>query len=415
MESALPGLLVVIGRHLFQEYTIEQLSYAFRRVGSVAGMGVLGAVTTCGDIRALVLPLFLFYLWGKSSSRHDAGRRAFFFFLGATWILPEAIVTFYEALSLRIPLAIALYIGGCFLLSLPFGALWSKQPLRRGVAVPMIIATLTLPPLGVLSVVNPLVSAGFVFPGAGMWGVGGVVVVASVLAMHKRAIVLMAPILAVTVFTHPGAVEKKGGRFLVDHDTHFSMETGEVRPDAEFARAFVVEREAKNVRERVVLLPESIGGQVTETSAFLWDRVRRRIGAKALVIGGERGFSTHWENGLYLIDGGGAAKKLYTQRIPVPVTMWKPWKGEFSYPLNVSSTGTFDLYGRRIGALICYESLLAFPVLQMFWQSEKKIEEVAVIGNLWWAKRTHLARIIEQYAEAWGRAFGVRVVVSLNG
>lgn len=414
METAIPGLLIVAGKLLFQEYTAAQVSSVIGRVCRVAGMAALGAVTTCGDIRALCLSLVLFYFWGQSKSRTDAGKRAFYFFLGATWILPEGIVTFFEGVSLRLPMALFIWVTACFFLSIPFGALFRHKGWQRALAVPVIFVSLTIPPLGFFCVVHPLIAAGVVFPGLGWWGVAGSIGVAAALSYHKRAWAIIPPIVATALFAAPPST------ITINHspqkieaiNTSFPFETGELRPRAEWERANKIARSTLSGKSSIALLPESIGGQITGAGGRLWEGVRQQIGARALIIGGERSFATHRENALFLIEAGANAPlPVYTQRIPVPFSMWKPWAGAQSYPMSLSRKGTFLLDGRQIGALICYEALLALPIFSTI---SERPEQLVVAGNLWWAKRTHLHQIVEAFSQSWARLFGVPVVVSLN-
>ena len=411
METAIPGLLIVAGKFLFQEYTAAQVSSVIGRICRVAGMAALGAVTTCGDIRALCLSLVLFYFWGQSQSRFEAGRKAFYFFLGATWILPEGIVTFFEGVSLRLPMALLIWITACFFLSVPFGALFRHQGWQRAFAVPLIFVSLTIPPLGVFCVVPPLIAAGVVFPGLGWWGVAGSIGVAAALSSHKRAWAIIPPIVATALFAKPISTPTQSHK-IEAINTSFAFETGDVRPTAEWQRAKEVAQHPLQKERFVALLPESIGGQITGAGWRLWDGVRQKIGARALIIGGERGFATHRENALFLVEARASAPlPVYTQRVPVPFSMWKPWAGAQSYPMSLSRKGTFLLDGTPIGALICYEALLSAPVLSTM---SEHPEQLVVAGNLWWAKRTHLHQIVEAFSQSWARLFGVPVVISLN-
>jgi hypothetical protein len=411
METAIPGLLIVAGKLLFQEYTAAQVSFVIGRVCRVAGMAALGAVTTCGDIRALCLSLVLFYFWGQSKSRTDAGKRAFYFFLGATWILPEGIVTFFDGVSLRLPMALFIWVTACFFLSIPFGALFRHKGWQRALAVPAIFLSLTIPPLGFFCVVHPLIAAGVVFPGLGWWGVAGSIGVAAALSYHQRAWAIIPPIVATALFAKPPLLPNYSEKIEAIY-TSFAFETGDVRPTAEWQRANKISRYPLRQERTIALLPESIGGQITGAGGRLWEGVRQRLGARALIIGGERSFATHRENALFLIEAGANAPlPVYTQRIPVPFSMWKPWAGAQSYPMSLSRKGTFLLEGRQIGALICYEALLALPI---FSTMSERPEQLVVAGNLWWAKRTHLHQIVEAFSQSWARLFGVPVVVSLN-
>jgi apolipoprotein N-acyltransferase len=101
----------------------------------------------------------------------------------------------------------------------------------------------------------------------------------------------------------------------------------------------------------------------------------------------------------------------FTQRIPVPLAMWKPWGGKNRVPLNLFGETTIQLAGERAAILICYEQLLPWSYLSGLW-NEPTI--IVGISNAYWTKSTAIPRYQSAALRAWGRLFGKRVVSATN-
>jgi apolipoprotein N-acyltransferase len=68
------------------------------------------------------------------------------------------------------------------------------------------------------------------------------------------------------------------------------------------------------------------------------------------------------------------------------------------------------LEGKNIAVFICYEQFLVFPVLHSLLYKPS-----ALIGmsNMWWSRKD-LSIIQRGIMQAWGRLFGIPVVLSTN-
>jgi hypothetical protein len=97
---------------------------------------------------------------------------------------------------------------------------------------------------------------------------------------------------------------------------------------------------------------------------------------------------------------------VYRQRQPVPLTMWRPWSSDGARAVW-DSAPTFELDGRRVAPLICYEQFLVWPVLQSLWH---RPDVLLAIGNAWWAHHTSLPAIQTAAVTAWARLFGYRLL-----
>jgi hypothetical protein len=83
---------------------------------------------------------------------------------------------------------------------------------------------------------------------------------------------------------------------------------------------------------------------------------------------------------------GKGARIIYRERMPVPVSMWRPWaSGGASAQFFGHPTGRFA--GRSIAPLICYEQLIVWPILQSMLFGP---DVIVATGNGWWTGDTNI-------------------------
>jgi hypothetical protein len=160
----------------------------------------------------------------------------------------------------------------------------------------------------------------------------------------------------------------------------------------------------------VVVFPESAAGRWNEDARALWEPLRRTLGSRSVLLGGEVLLPDgRYDNVIVRLDGHGDAV-VYRERQPVPLTMWRPWAAEGARAAW-DSAPTFELAGRRVAPLICYEQFLVWPVLQSMWQ---RPEVLLAIGNGWWAAGTSIPALQRAAATAWAALFGTDLVSATN-
>ncbi len=149
----------------------------------------------------------------------------------------------------------------------------------------------------------------------------------------------------------------------------------------------------------------------------LRENLRERLRAKEQTVL----LGAHWPNAqgnkIYVngmveigTSDGKPEGKLITQRVPLPLSMWRPWSddGAAAFWFGPSST---KIAGKKIGHLICYEQILVWPVLMTFADSP---EIVIAPSNLWWAKQTCIPAIQRATVQAWAKLFAVEVITVTN-
>ena len=164
---------------------------------------------------------------------------------------------------------------------------------------------------------------------------------------------------------------------------------------------------------RVVVLPESALAFWTPTVERLW---RSDLGGTSVtVIAGAAIVGNEGYDNVMIAVSSEAATVLYRERMPVPVSMWQPWRGWFGEHGGANAhffgNPVVELDGERLAPLICYEQLVVWPVLQSALQSPSII---VAVGNGWWTKGTSIVAIQQASAEAWARLFAIPLVSAFN-
>ena len=101
---------------------------------------------------------------------------------------------------------------------------------------------------------------------------------------------------------------------------------------------------------------------------------------------------------------------IFDQRIPIPVTMWKILGGT-GVRLNLEGPGTLLIGEDRAAIFICYEQLLAWPMIMSF---QEHPDIMVGIANDYWAKGTYFPQIQQANMQAWGRLFNLPILTAVN-
>jgi apolipoprotein N-acyltransferase len=162
-----------------------------------------------------------------------------------------------------------------------------------------------------------------------------------------------------------------------------------------------------------VVLPESALGFWTPTVERLWTKAL--AGQPLTVIAGASVVNDDgYDNVLVAISGDGGSV-LYRERMPVPGSMWQPWRSWFGQSggarADFFANPVAELDGRKIAPLICYELLVVWPILQSM-RSDPDV--IVAVGNGWWTSGTSIVAIQRASVTAWARLFGKPLTISYN-
>ncbi|WEX91429.1 conjugal transfer protein TraB (plasmid) [Sinorhizobium garamanticum] len=369
------------------------------------------AGTTGWSGHVLLLPVALAFpvLWSRARTRSGAALVSAGYFLAASRSLPQGVATFYAS-DLWPGLLLWLCASASFVAV--HAVLWTKGLGVRPLHYLLAAALTALPPFGITGWAHPVTTAGVLFPGWGWWGL--LATTAGLMGLVTR----MWPAVAIALtgfwlwsaadWTDPNLPEGWQGV-----DLQMGSSLGR---DASIQRhrdliATVKDRAPRGVE--TVALPESALGIWTPTVERLWVKALQRTDI-SVVAGAVRVDAEGYDNVLIAVSAGGG-RILYRERMPVPGSMWQPWRSLFGtsgrarahfFANPVAAAGD-----RRIAPLICYEQLVVWPVLQSMLHDP---DLIVAVGNGWWTKGTSIIAIQRASAVAWAKLFAKPLVLSFN-
>ncbi|MQX77799.1 conjugal transfer protein TraB [Sinorhizobium medicae] len=381
--------------------------------------GVLVALSICAGCigwsgHVLLLPVAVAFplLWSLARRRLQAAAVSAAYFFAASRGLPQGVANFYGQ-DIWPGLLLWLVASSAFV-AVHF-VLWTdrkgwQKPLRY-VAACIAIA---IPPFGILGWAHPITAAGVLFSGWGWWGLAATAVGLTVMTTQYRpaAVIVMASfwLWSAAEWTTPilpaswmGVDLQMGGS--LGRDTGFQRQQELI----DVARAQSV--------GTTIVLPESALGFWTPTVARFWQK--GLTGTDITVIAGAALLdASGYDNVLVQISAKGH-EVLYRERMPVPGSMWQPWRGWIGHSNDYESGARAHFFANpvvevgsaKVAPLICYEQLLVWPVLQSAFH---RPDAIVAVGNGWWTAGTSIIDIQQASSEAWARLFNLPLVISFN-
>ena len=202
-------------------------------------------------------------------------------------------------------------------------ALWvPKSRKLRALGVIGALFLTAFPPIGIVGWASPLTAAGVFFPG---WRVGGLVstvVVIEILALCDwRRLLLGTGVIVAWAVLLRGPAPTIAGWEGVNTCGGKTDETNAMRKMIELPRLM------RFTSARVTVYPETVAGLWMPGEDEWWARelngVRQTVlvGAEVLEPDG------HYANAVIEVNQVGS-RVVYRQRMPVPLTMWRPWASD---------------------------------------------------------------------------------------
>ncbi|SCB39289.1 Carbon-nitrogen hydrolase [Rhizobium lusitanum] len=331
------------------------------------------------------------------------------YFLAASHGLPQGVATFYSS-DLWPGLLLWLCASVGFIIV--HTVLWTKRTGVRPCHYLLAAALMAIPPFGITGWAHPITAAGVLFPGWGWWGL--VAATAGLVGLVTR----MWPAVAIVVAGFwIGSAATWDEPKLAESWQGVDLEMGALLGrDSSIERhrdliATVKDRASGGAR--TIVLPESSLGFWTLTVERFWVQALR--GTDVTVIAGAAVIDAGgYDNVLVAISTKGA-RTLYRERMPVPGSMWQPWRALLSQSggarAHVFENPVATAAGHRIAPLICYEQLIVWPVLHSMLEDP---DLIVAAGNGWWTQGTSIVAIQRASAQAWARLFAKPIVFSFN-
>lgn len=381
----------------------------------------LGLAISSGSPAGLATSILAPVIWLRQRSRGDAYICAGAYYLAALRSLPVVSRNFFGPES-GLPSGICLWIAAATLLALPW--LWAWSPLRGGSLwrCPIALLATIVPPLGLIGWATPVAAAGLLFPGTDLAGFAGVLFLPSLLLNSgARARFGIAAIIAMLHLLMPQPQPPNDWEGV---NTRFgSVGHGFADLVQDYRVAQQLQCRAAQSKARVVVFPEAVapswigdlvqsedktvlvGAIVPKSTGFDFKAVLNALQSQKTWT--TTGTAANYSNKLLIR---GAQTSEFDQRVPVPIGMWKPFT-KSGVLLNLNGHGTTLVDGRRVAVLICYEELIAWPVLTSFLERPSLI--VAISNNVW-VSNTSIPKVERTTVRAWGALFRVPALFASN-
>jgi hypothetical protein len=341
--------------------------------------------------------------------------------LATTWGLIHGTAVFFPSAGLF--LGLAFWAGSSLIFALPYffySPIFRKA--RSVIGVPCAGALTTvflsaistvLPPLGIIGWTSPWLGA----ISAGWMGVMLVMLGIAYATLGKTAAGLAIG-LNTTATLWAASLALGAGAHVPAEWVGVNTNLGHLDSPLSYIEASIrLERRSMTLLHQgvhVVLLPETVAGPWLAGTEAIWKPVVRWTAAhrnQTVFVGSFVPHGHGYIDALVQIHGGQI--RVLPDHIPVPFSMWHPWRPEGSFRMTpfspkpeMASVGAV-----RAGYLICYEQLLMWPALNLAFHNPQILLAPA---NDWWARGTDIPAIQRASAKAWGFFLGVPVLFAVN-
>lgn len=347
-------------------------------------------------------------LWYLTKTRWQAAVVSAAYFLAASRSLPISVANFYAS---DISSGVLLWLTASTSFVLIHSVLWTNRiGLRKPVQYFACCIVMAVPPFGILGWAHPVTSAGILFPGWGWWGLTAML--AFLLLMASRHWRLAAAVIAILwIGSNCTWKPQAPPASWIGVDLRMGASLGR---DAGLARQkALIDMARSHPHGTTVIFPESVLGFWTPTAEKRWQA--RLAGTGVTVIAGAT-----------IVDGGGyenvlmrlstdGADVLYRQRMPIPGSMWQPWRNLIGESGGANAhffaNPVVNIGSLKAAPLICYEQLLVWPILQSAYD---RPDVIVAVGNGWWTTGTSIIDIQRASTVAWARLFDLPLVISFN-
>jgi|GEM_PF-2400953 len=309
------------------------------------------------------------------------------------------------------------WFAQAFVVSIMWVIIWSPSQKRRYYLFVLVLLIHILPPVGFVSLLNPLPSAGLIFPNFGFFGMllllMSIYLLAFFITKIKKdkytAINLSVSffILLIVLFQISNA-KVKYDTDIKSVETAFKYNPEEVDILKDYIRVSKYFNIANNAKENSILLPENALGFYMQSQKVVWDDLKKskRVYAGAYITNDE---NLSYSNVLLSIDSN-STKTLYRQRVPILIAMWQPFTSQGA-SATIYEDPVVPIDGKNTGVFICYEQFVTYLYMQtMFFKPQRLFG----ISNIYWAKNTNIENMQKEIMGLYGLLFDIPIAYSVN-
>jgi hypothetical protein len=331
------------------------------------------------------------------------------YFLAASRGLPEGVAAFYSSDIWR---GLLLWLCASLSFVTVHTLLWTMNTRTRPFRYLLAAIIMSIPPFGITGWAHPVTAAGVLFPGCGWWGLWLLTAGLAGLATRRWPAVAIAFtgfwLWSAAIWTDPRIPEAWRGVDL-EMGASLGREAGLHRQRGLIATVGNLASDGA----RFVALPESALGFWTPTIERVWTGALRE-GDATVIAGAALLDAEGYDNVLVAINGKGG-RILYRERMPVPGSMWQPWRSWFGESggarAHFFANPVISIGASRAAPVICYEQLIVWPIVQSMLHDP---DLVVAVGNGWWTEGTSIVAIQRATTTAWARLFAKPLVIAFN-
>ena len=335
---------------------------------------------------------------------------AFLWFLTGSVSLVPSVAGFFG--SQYLVYGVAAWVTSSALLALP----WIIASTPAGAVMAVLLDA--VPPIGLIGWLSPLTAAGWLFPGQGLAGIMGCLMVVTWMAVmadqrasHRRhRAYLTGGILAVwSIFANLLYIPPVAPAGWVGIQTSIPPSNGNVFQAIANNRALIAAAQSQGIHAQYLVFPEAVLddwwlGTRSQLAAAIPQRQTWIVGAETLAPGNRYDalvIAQHhraWPN------------PVFRAALPMPISMWRPgFNGSFQAAWREPVQ---QISGHRILANICFDQVLSWVWIDGMIQHP---DLVLLPSNDWWAQPWNPAPEIKKtQAQAWVRAMRVATMWANN-
>jgi len=371
------------------------------------------ALTTGKEGWGLGLYALIPIIWGAARTKSEAFWILMIFYLVASRGVYSGTPVFFG--DGHPFFGLLLWITSALTLSLPWMALWSGTVSTKGkfLRLLLILFSISIPPIGLWGWCNPLLSAGYIFPRSGVMGLICMYCLWAALWAAKRntrEIRLAVAAVLVMLALFPRATESPVNWETIN--TSFGrLYSGSDDTLGVYERHCVLGNMLGRTKLKYVVMPETVAGWWGDNTEELWSGITNQfavsdrtyfIGAEVTKLGTKKYYN--------VVQVRGANHAVIAQRIPVPISMYRPWSDTGAIA-DMFGSGICEIGDQKIGVLICYEPFVFWPCFLTMLSSP---DVLVIVSNSWWAKHTNLPVLSDQCSASWALLFAKPIVRAKN-
>ena len=369
---------------------------------------ILGAVGWSG-VRVLNCVALLYPFVYLHSQRRLDSLSAAFYYAAATWSVVPAAQQFFGPGQSRLQ-PLLLWLALILLSSAPWVTFYNRRLLP--ISALAALACLSVPPLGLITLVHPLIATGIWFPGTRWFGLA---LPSFLLGVYRRigTRTTLAILLVASAVVHVRSHRSVAAPNIVSLNTSFGGTYNSVTKLESEPTELALQRIALSHPNSLVLLPESVLPGWNPTHEARWAGTFSQLKQQhtGVLIGTTIPIPNTEANRNVLLSRGYTEQLSYVQRVPVPLGMWHFGDKHRGFPLMLGYPATIRIWNQRAGVLICYEQLLVWPALQSL---ARNPDMLLAPSNLYWAQGTPVPKIQHIAAQDWADLWGIPLYKATN-